>query len=76
MIVKPPAGLSTASVYQTYSPGAPAGRIAQFLEAFRRGELREMGRQMHNRLQAAAGVSRRGLNAWRKSLLDLIFSDT
>jgi 4-diphosphocytidyl-2-C-methyl-D-erythritol kinase len=54
VIVKPPSGLSTATVYQRCSPGmARRGDAARLAEALR-GGLREAIPLMHNDLEAAA----------------------
>lgn len=74
VVVKPPAGLSTAEVYQRWSamhprtgwPGAdpasrPAGPSAQeLIRALRRGELGLAGRLLYNALECAA----RELSPW------------
>ncbi|NUQ66638.1 MAG: 4-(cytidine 5'-diphospho)-2-C-methyl-D-erythritol kinase [Pirellulales bacterium] len=54
VVVRPPAGLSTAAVYRVCQPGAPPRRIAPLLEAFHRGNVRKAGRLMFNRLETAA----------------------
>jgi 4-diphosphocytidyl-2-C-methyl-D-erythritol kinase len=60
VIVKPPFGLSTESVYQAHDhlarPENPSNRshLPALLDAFRCGRLGDMGRLMANRLQSAA----------------------
>jgi 4-diphosphocytidyl-2-C-methyl-D-erythritol kinase len=66
VIVKPPAGLSTQDVYNEFDTmnvaGGPAANVVSpigcngLLDALRRGAIRELGRLMCNRLQAAAAA--------------------
>jgi 4-diphosphocytidyl-2-C-methyl-D-erythritol kinase len=54
VVVKPPAGLSTASVYgQCQVPADPVS-VDALQSAIRRGDLRGIGQSMFNRLQIAA----------------------
>jgi 4-diphosphocytidyl-2-C-methyl-D-erythritol kinase len=67
VVVKPPVALSTADVYRAvdHLPIAsdvasdslrPSNRIAGLVETLRRGDLRNLGQWMVNRLQAAAAT--------------------
>jgi 4-diphosphocytidyl-2-C-methyl-D-erythritol kinase len=60
VLVRPPAGLSTAAVYQACRPAAEAAPIGQLQAALTMGQLREIGVSLHNRLQPAA----RSLSPW------------
>jgi 4-diphosphocytidyl-2-C-methyl-D-erythritol kinase len=54
VVVRPPAGLSTAAVYQACRPSSPTRRVEPLIAALRRGDARRMGRLLCNRLQPAA----------------------
>jgi len=54
VIVKPPAGLSTAEVYRHCQPGAVPHSSQPLIDAWRQGRLADIGRRLHNRLEAAA----------------------
>lgn len=54
VVVKPPAGLSTAAVYRACRPEDRPRGCAALVEALRRGCLARAGRLLHNTLQAAA----------------------
>jgi len=54
VVVRPPAGLSTAAVYGVCRPSAAALGIEPLVIALRQGDLRQIGRHLHNRLQGAA----------------------
>lgn len=54
VVVRPPAGLSTAAVYRVCRPGAPPRRVEPLVDALRRGCVGKAGRLMFNRLQSAA----------------------
>lgn len=60
VVVRPPAGLSTATVYQSCRAAPQATDIHPLLEALETGNLSEIGRRLHNRLQPAA----RELSPW------------
>ena len=53
-VVRPPAGLSTAAVYDVCQPAAKPRGPAPLIDALRRGNLAEAGRTLLNRLQPAA----------------------
>jgi 4-diphosphocytidyl-2-C-methyl-D-erythritol kinase len=54
VVVRPPEGLSTASVYaRSRVPEAPAG-VEPLVEALARGDARQLGQSIHNRLEEAA----------------------
>lgn len=54
VVVRPPAGLSTAAVYRVcHVPEAPRA-LSPLLDALRRGDWAAAGRTMFNRLEAAA----------------------
>jgi 4-diphosphocytidyl-2-C-methyl-D-erythritol kinase len=54
VLVRPPAGLSTAAVYRACRPPPDPRSVEPLVEAFERGDLREIGRRVFNRLEAAA----------------------
>ncbi len=54
VVVKPPEGLSTASVYAACRVAARPRPIAPLLTALRRGDLFQAGRSLYNRLGEAA----------------------
>jgi len=55
VVVRPPAGLSTAEVYRVCQPPAKARQLDPLLHALVRGDLAVVGRSLFNRLQTAAG---------------------
>jgi 4-diphosphocytidyl-2-C-methyl-D-erythritol kinase len=55
VVVRPPVGLSTAAVYGACRPAAKMETVGPLLDALRQGDLRYVGRRLHNRLQQAAG---------------------
>jgi 4-diphosphocytidyl-2-C-methyl-D-erythritol kinase len=60
VVVRPPAGLATAAVYKVCRPAERAKSVEPFRQAFQRGDLRQVGRLLFNRLEAAA----EGLSPW------------
>jgi 4-diphosphocytidyl-2-C-methyl-D-erythritol kinase len=54
VVVRPPAGLSTAAVYRVCRTPAKTEKVGPLLEALRQGDLQQVGRRLHNRLQQAA----------------------
>ncbi len=54
VVVRPPAGLSTAQVYAHCRPGRPVRSAAPLVGALRSGDLRRLKPLMHNTLEAAA----------------------
>ncbi|HWB11495.1 MAG TPA: 4-(cytidine 5'-diphospho)-2-C-methyl-D-erythritol kinase [Pirellulales bacterium] len=54
VVVRPPAGLSTADVYRACRPSAEARRVGGLIETLRRGSLAGAAGCLHNALQAAA----------------------
>jgi 4-diphosphocytidyl-2-C-methyl-D-erythritol kinase len=54
VVVRPPAGLSTAAVYAVHRPAAVPRGVPDCAEAFRRGDARRIGRLLFNRLSSAA----------------------
>jgi len=54
VVVKPPAGLSTADVYRACRPAQAAKTAAPLVAALRAGRLHEAVGRFHNALQAAA----------------------
>lgn len=54
VVARPDVGLSTAAVYAACRPAAEPRRVGPFCEALRRGNLRQVGRLMVNRLQPTA----------------------
>ncbi len=66
VVVRPPAGLSTAAVYGACRPARNPRPLAPLREALQRGDLAEVGRRLFNRLEPAA----RSLSPWIKRLMD------
>jgi 4-diphosphocytidyl-2-C-methyl-D-erythritol kinase len=64
VVVRPPAGLSTASVYRACKPSVEPRSAGPLLEALRRGDARQIGRRLHNALEPAA----RDLSPWIERL--------
>lgn len=64
VVVRPPAGLSTAAVYRICRTGDPPRPMAPLLDALRRGDLGRVGRLMFNRLESAAET----LSPWIRRL--------
>ena len=64
VVVRPPAGLSTAAVYGVCRPTAWPHTARPLVDALRRGQWREVGRRLVNRLQPAAEA----LSPWVKRL--------
>ena len=64
VVVRPPAGLSTASVYRTCRPSVSPRKVEPLLAALRRGDVRQLRRRMHNALQPAA----QSLSPWIERL--------
>jgi len=54
VLVRPPVGLSTADVYGACRPPRGPRSVQPLVEAFERGDLRGIGRQLFNRLEPAA----------------------
>jgi len=54
VVVYPPEGLSTAAVYNVCRPASRPRTLAPLLEALARGDIRQIGRLLFNRLQPAA----------------------
>ena len=54
VVVRPPAGLSTAEVYAHCRVAEDPRPLAPLVEALRAGDMRRIGRLIHNRLQRAA----------------------
>jgi 4-diphosphocytidyl-2-C-methyl-D-erythritol kinase len=54
VVVYPPEGLSTAAVYRVCRPASRPRTLAPLLEALARGDIRQTGRLLFNRLQPAA----------------------
>ena len=60
VVVRPPAGLSTAAVYKACRPSVAPLPVEPLLEALWQGDARPLGRRMHNALAPAA----RNLSPW------------
>jgi len=60
VLVRPPAGLSTAAVYQACQPGEPPQTVNSMVERLRRNGVAAVGPVAHNRLLDAA----RRLSPW------------
>jgi len=60
VVVRPPAGLSTAAVYAACRPGSPARSAEPLVAALRTGCWRGIRSGLHNRLEEAAD----GLSEW------------
>jgi 4-diphosphocytidyl-2-C-methyl-D-erythritol kinase len=54
VVVYPPEGLSTAAVYNVCRPANRPRTLAPLLEALARGDIKQVGRLLFNRLQPAA----------------------
>lgn len=54
VVVRPPAGLSTADVYRQCRPADPPRRADEVTQAWQQGRHAWLGRLLHNRLQPAA----------------------
>jgi 4-diphosphocytidyl-2-C-methyl-D-erythritol kinase len=54
VVVRPPAGLSTAEVYQICRPARQARSLEPLLKALARGDRAAAGRMLFNRLESAA----------------------
>jgi 4-diphosphocytidyl-2-C-methyl-D-erythritol kinase len=54
VVVRPPAGLSTAAVYGACRPAATAANLQPLVKALVEGRLEEAGRRLFNRLEPAA----------------------
>ncbi len=54
VIVRPPVGLSTPEVFKLCRPNASPQPAAGIVDAIRRGDLRRLGKTMHNGLQEPA----------------------
>lgn len=54
VVVRPPAGLSTAHVFKACRPATAARSAAPLAEALRSGDLSRIGATLHNRLEEAA----------------------
>jgi 4-diphosphocytidyl-2-C-methyl-D-erythritol kinase len=54
VLVRPPAGLSTAAVYGACRPGTQSRSVEPLVAALRKGDLSEAARWMGNRLEPAA----------------------
>lgn len=54
VVVYPPEGLSTAAVYDACSPATRPRALAPLLGALARGDVKQLGRLLFNRLQPAA----------------------
>ncbi|MHB1033129.1 MAG: 4-(cytidine 5'-diphospho)-2-C-methyl-D-erythritol kinase [Pirellulales bacterium] len=66
VVVRPPAGLSTASVYRACRPAEQPRRLAPLLESMAHGRAGLVGRFLHNRLQPVA----ESLSPWIERLKD------
>jgi 4-diphosphocytidyl-2-C-methyl-D-erythritol kinase len=64
VLVRPPEGLSTPAVYQRCQIPESPEDSARLIHSWRQGNLVELGRQLINRLQAAAA----GLSEWMTRL--------
>jgi 4-diphosphocytidyl-2-C-methyl-D-erythritol kinase len=64
VVVRPPAGLSTAAVYAACRPAEQPQTVLPLVDALRRGDWREMRRGLLNRLQSTA----ESMSPWVKRL--------
>jgi 4-diphosphocytidyl-2-C-methyl-D-erythritol kinase len=64
VVVRPPVGLSTAAVYAVCRPAAQPQTARPLIDALRRGEWRQVGQRLLNRLQPAAET----LSPWMERL--------
>ncbi len=67
VVVHPPAGLATASVYGVCRPAATPRAVTPLLEALAKGSWKRIGRLLLNRLQPAAET----LSPWIERLRDI-----
>ena len=65
VVVRPPEGLSTALVYSGCTPGQPPRSVMPLVSALGRGDLREVGRLIYNRLEAPAAELSRWIDRLR-----------
>jgi 4-diphosphocytidyl-2-C-methyl-D-erythritol kinase len=68
VLVRPPEGLSTASVYRACLPGNPRQAVDPLLSALRTGDLRTLCKKLFNRLTEPA----RKMSPWIDRLLSLL----
>jgi 4-diphosphocytidyl-2-C-methyl-D-erythritol kinase len=68
VVIKPPAGLSTAVVYRACRPGDPRQWVDPVVQAVRKGKLGTLGPMAHNRLLEPA----RRLSPWIDKTLNLL----
>ena len=68
VLVRPPAGLSTAEVYQACRPAARPQQMSLLLEALGRGDLAAAGRLLFNRLESVAEQLSPWINRVRREL--------
>ncbi|MFO0904564.1 MAG: hypothetical protein U0939_16285 [Pirellulales bacterium] len=66
VVVRPPAGLSTAAVFRACRPAQTPRSSQPLAEALRSGDLRRLGASLHNRLQEPASE----LSPWIVRLRD------
>ena len=71
VVVRPPEGLATPSVYQACRPGKPPRQVAAAVEVLRTGNLAALGPVAHNRLLDPA----RELSPWIDMVLDRLTSE-
>ena len=68
VLVSPLVGLSTAEVFRNVTPPADPLTGAEIRRAVEAGDMEELGRRLHNRLQAAAERLRPEMAEWRERL--------
>jgi 4-diphosphocytidyl-2-C-methyl-D-erythritol kinase len=66
VVVRPPAGLSTAAVYKSCRPSARPESVEPLLDGLRRGDVGKVGRRLYNALVPAA----KSLSPWIERLAD------
>ncbi len=68
VLVSPPVGLSTAEVFANVTPPADPLTGAEVRRAAEAGDVEELGRRLHNRLEEPAERLRPEVAAWRERL--------
>lgn len=70
VVVRPPAGLSTAEVYKACQPAPQARSVQPLLSALASGDLAAVGRLLFNRLESAAATRSPWIARLRRALAD------
>ena len=73
VVVRPPVGLATAAVYGVCRPAEQPRSVMPLVQALRRGDVRDAGRLLWNRLQPAAERLSPWIKRLRKTFADQDF---